>query len=177
MIMERTFVMLKPDTVKRCLAGEVIKRFERVGLDIAAMKMMKLTSKQVEDFYPKDEAWLRMLGKKVGEAFKFRGESWNVDELEQGRKVKSYLVDYLTSGPVIAMVIVGNDAILTVRKLLGPTDIAQAQAGTIRGDLSVDSVYLATKEKRANKTMVHASGDAGEAKREIAMWFKESEIF
>jgi nucleoside diphosphate kinase len=83
-IMERTFVMLKPDTVKRGLVGNVIGRFERVGLEIAAMKMIKLTSKQVEDFYPKDEAWLTMLGKKVVEAFKFRGENAGIDELEQG---------------------------------------------------------------------------------------------
>lgn len=171
--MERTFVMVKPDAVKRGIVGEFVSRFERVGLKITRMQMKWLTKEQAAALYPSDEAWLRMLTKKVKQSFSDAGEEFKADDLEHGKVVKGWLIDYVTSGPVVGMVLEGPSAVKFARKLVGPTDIAVAQPGTIRGDFSIDSLYITNIEKKANKTLIHASGEVSEVDKEIELFFGE----
>lgn len=174
--MERTLVFIKPDAVKRGLVGEIIKRFENAGLNIAAMKMLWLDKKMVDAFYPKEREWILMLGKKNTQAAALRGEKLGRSEWEHGKLVRKWLLDYISSGPIVAMILEGVDAVGVVRKLTGPTDIAQAMPGTIRGDYSTDTIFIAGKEKRANKTIIHASGNVQEAKKEINFFFSKKEL-
>ena len=169
--MEKNLLFIKPDAVKRGICGEIISRFERAGFKITAMRFLWLTKAQADRFYPNDKEWLIMLSKKTAEAFTRRGKKFNKVGLAYGRQVKRYLIDYITSGPVLAFVIEGNDAIAVSRKLLGSTDASASAPGTIRGDYCSDSMYAATMEKRANKTLVHAAGNAKEARNQIRLIF------
>jgi nucleoside-diphosphate kinase len=98
------------------------------------------------------------------------------DPVEVGRKIKENLVKYMTSGPIVVMVLKGNRAVEVVRKLVGPTAPHSAPPGTIRGDYSVDSPDLAAEEGRVVYNLVHASDSFAEAEREIKFWFREEEI-
>jgi len=179
--MERTFVMIKPEGVKRKLMGEIIKRIEQVNLKIVAMKMIQPTKDFVEKFYPSDEEWFRNIGERAKKAFlkqkldikKYYGTE---DVVEMGKVVKKWVVDYITSGPVVGMVIEGNEAISIMRKLCGKTYPDKALAGTIRGDFSSESVEYANAEGRAIYNIIHTSGNEKEAENEINLWFKEEEI-
>ncbi len=174
--MERTLIILKPDAVRRGLIGEIVKRFERAGLNIVAAKMMWLDKKKSDAFYPKEKEWILMLGKKNTEAAKLRGEKLGRSEWEHGKLVRKWLMDYVSSGPVVPMVIEGLDAIAGVRKLIGNTDCSQAATGTIRGDFSTDSILMAGREKRVIYNLIHASGNKDEAKKEIKFFFADKEL-
>ena len=158
--MERNLIFIKPDAVKRGICGEIIERFERAGLKVTAMRMLWLTKQQADRFYPNDKEWLMMLSTKVQEAFARKGKKFNRPALVYGKQVKGYLIDYVTSGPVLAFVLEGNEAISISRKLVGATDASASPAGTIRGDYGSDSLYTANIEKRANRTLIHAAGNA-----------------
>src|SRR5258708_3386371 len=93
--------------------------------------------------------------------------------LEQGRMIVKGLQSYITSGPVVAMILEGEDAIANVRRITGYTDPTKADKGTIRGDLGVDSILVANGEKRPVENLIHASGNPEEAQKEIALWFEE----
>jgi len=178
---ERTFVMIKPDAVKRGLIGEIIQRFEKAGLKIIAMKMVLAEKKQVEDFYPKSKEWFETVGTKTTKAYQDLGlsiqETFGTADLEKiGRKIKEWLIDFITSGPVVAMVIEGNHAISKVRTIVGYTDPLNAAPGTIRGDLTSDSIALGNVMARAAVNLIHASSSKEDADHEIKVWFKESEI-
>lgn len=179
---ERTYCMIKPDGVMRGLAGDIIHRFEKVGLKIVAMKMMVPTEAQVKAHYPmSDEAWVHRLGEKSVSGFDNLDvtplEVFGTDDRDMlGREVVEGLVHYMTSGPVIAMVIEGIQAIDMVRKLCGSTLPFKADVGTIRGDYSVDSPSVANAEKRSIHNLVHASENSQEAEAEIALWFKGERI-
>lgn len=136
---ERTYAMLKPGVLQRRIVGEVLTRFERKGLRIVGLKLMKISDELVAKHYAEH----------VGKAFYEK------------------LVEYTVSGPVIAMVIEGEDAIATVRRLVGPTDAAAALPGTIRGDFAY----------RTRLNIVHASDSSASAEREIGLFFKAEEIF
>ncbi len=138
MAVERTYAMLKPGVLQRRIAGEVLTRFERKGLKIVGLKLMKLDGELVAKHYAEH----------VGKAFYEK------------------LVAYTVSGPVIALVIEGEEAIATVRRLVGPTDAAAALPGTIRGDFAYQT--------RLN--IVHASDSAASAAREIGLFFSPAEI-
>ncbi len=169
--MEKTLIFIKPDAVKRGLCGEIILRFERAGLKLTEMRFLMLTKRQADSLYPDDKEWLLMLSKKVEEAFARKGKRFGMPGLAYGRRVKGYLVDYVTSGPVLAFVAEGNEAISVSRKLVGSTDASVAAPGTIRGDYGNDSLYAANMEKRANMTLVHAAGTPKEARDQIKMIF------
>lgn len=180
--MERTFVMIKPDGVLRGLIGEIVGRFERRGLKLVAMKMIKPTMEHVNDHYPKDEAWIKRLGQKGFKTFAEHGISakdkmGTEDELEAGRMVREWLMDYIMDAPVLAMVIEGYHAVEVVRKIVGPTIPSKAELGTIRGDFSIDSPVAANLNKRAMKNLIHASETPEEAEHEIDHWFSEAEIY
>lgn len=174
--MERTFVMLKPDCVERGLCGEVISRFERAGLKIVKMKMVVPEKALVNRHYPSDGKWLSNVGNKTLEGFRTYGlnpkkELGTDDALAIGKTVKGWLVDFICSGPVVAIVLEGNHAVDAVRKIVGATLPLSAVPGTIRGDYSIDSPEASNREKRPVKNLVHASGTVDEANFEIGLWF------
>lgn len=178
---ERTLVLIKPDGVIRGLVGEVILRFEKRGLKIIALKMVWPTSEHVDKHYPSHDEWFSSVGSRTSEFFKNK----NIDVKEHfgtenpaeiGKQVKNWLLDYMTVGPVVAMVVEGMHAITTVRKLVGHTYPIEALPGTIRGDFSVDTPLAANVEKRVVKNIVHASGNEAEASHEIEHWFSPEEI-
>ena len=173
---EQTYVMLKPDAVQKGLVGEIIKRFEQRDLKIVALEMFQPTKAQIDDHYPKDEAWIRRVGQKTLSTYEKYGinakdELGTDNDLEIGREVRTWLVDYMVSAPLVRMVVQGIHAIDAVRKIAGPTLPFMAPVGTIRGDYSIDSPLLANKEKRAVMNLIHASETPEEAKHEIEHWF------
>jgi nucleoside-diphosphate kinase len=179
--MERTVLLVKPDGVKRGLIGEVIKRIEQRGLKVIAMKMIQATEEHAKGHYPGTDKWLRGMGEKTLENYAKYGkdpikESGTADPLELGKIIYGWNTEFLTSGPVVAVMISGVHAIDMVRKIVGNTLPSKADMGTIRGDYSVDSPTLANIEKRAIHNVVHASGDPDEAAHEIEHWFSPEEI-
>ncbi len=144
---ERTFVAVKPDGVQRGLIGEVISRFEKVGLKLVAMKMLVPTAPHIEKHYEK------------------------IDD-----KIRQHLVTFMTSGPVVAMVWEGAHAVPVVRKLIGKTEPLSSDVGTIRGDYVLDSYAMSDADGRAIRNIAHASGNIEEANMEIDHWFKPEEI-
>ncbi len=179
---EKTLVIVKPDGVARGLIGDVIKRFERTGLKIVAAKMMQVTQEHAEKHYPRDrvELW-RGIGHKTLDNYKEMGvdakELLGTDDPEKiGEMVREWLHVYLTEGPVFAMIIEGPHAVEIVRQIAGNTLPLKSAPGTIRGDYSFDSAFLANTAKRAMKNIVHASGTPEEAEYEVPLWFGEDEI-
>jgi len=178
---ERTFMLVKPDGVKRGLVGECIRRIEQRGLKIIALKMVRPSEEHARAHYPGTEEWLKGMGNKTLETYAKYGkdvlkEIGTDDSLEIGRIIYGWNTDFLVSGPVVTMVISGIHAIDMVRKIVGKTIPAFAEMGTIRGDFSVDSPVLANEGKRAIHNVVHASGDLKEAEHEIEHWFSPEEI-
>lgn len=173
---ERTLVLIKPDAVQRSLIGEVIQRLERVGLKFLALKMVIPTVEQAENFYPSSQEWLEAVGNKTIKGYAAKGAKLDRTPLEQGKFVKKILVDFITSGPIVAMVLQGNEAVGVVRKLVGSTEPLTSDVGTIRGDFTIDSYTSADNDKRCIRNLVHASESPQEAEREIKSWFTEDEI-
>ena len=176
--MQRTLVLIKPEAVNRGLIGNIISKFELMGLKLEKMKMLVASREILSKHYPAEEEWFRGAGSKTVNAYKkydldLIGELGTDDSLEVGKIVKDWLVDYMTSGPMVAIVLSGNHAIEIVRKAVGNTVPLFAEPGTVRGDFSVDSPDLSNKEKRPVYNLIHASGDFEEAEREIKLWFGE----
>ncbi|MCM8808014.1 MAG: nucleoside-diphosphate kinase [Candidatus Omnitrophica bacterium] len=179
--LERTFVMIKPDGVKRGLIGEIIQRFEKCGLKIVGMKMVMASKEQVEDFYPKTKEWFISIGEKTTKAYNEANlsieETFGTKDLEKiGKIIKSWLINFITSGPIVVMVIEGNHAVEKVRNIVGYTDPLKAMPGTIRGDLTSDSIALGNIMARAVVNLIHASSSQKEAEHEISVFFKKSEL-
>lgn len=174
---EKTLVIIKPDGVQRSLIGEVISRYERVGLKLVAMKMMHATEDLVRNHYTLDPMWLQSVGDKSIKAYEDKGiEPPSRDPLAIAESVLSRLTRYMASGPVIAMVWEGAHAVKIVRKIVGGTEPLTSDVGTIRGDYVLDSYQLAAHDDRCVRNLVHASGSVKEAEDEINHWFKESEL-
>ena len=138
MAVERTFVMIKPDAVKRGLVGEIIARFERKGLKIKALKMKWLTREEAEKLY----------------------------EVHRGKPFFEELVEFITSGPVVAMILEGDSAVEVVRLMIGPTDGRKAPPGTIRGDFALD----------IGANVIHASDSRESFEHEYKVFFSDNEI-
>jgi nucleoside-diphosphate kinase len=176
-VVERTLILVKPDVIQRQIFGEVLSRFERKGFKIIGMKMLNATKEQMADHYIDQEAYLIETGEKAKGGAVARGEdvsNWN--SLERGKIIRKNNILYLTCGPIIAMVLEGHGVISGVRKILGSTSPAAGDVGTIRDDYSFDTFALADYVSRATRTMLHASDSVENAKREIKIWFKESEL-
>lgn len=178
---ERTLLLVKPDGVKRGLVGDILSRIEQRGLKIIALKLITATPEHVKSHYPGTDEWLKGMGEKTLENYRQYGkdpvkEVGTGDPLEIGKMIYKWLEDFMTSGPMAAMVISGLHAADMVRKICGHTLPSKADMGTIRGDYSVDSPTLANLEKRAIRNIVHASGTQEEAVHEIAHWFAPEEI-
>lgn len=181
---EKTLVLIKPDGVKRHLIGETTKRFEARGLKIVALQMVWPTKEQMDAHYPKDKDWITGLGNNTIKSYKEFEipstllEDYNTENpYEIGLKVREWLIEFMTSGPIVKMVIEGLHAIKMVRKIIGQTVPAFAEPGTIRGDFSIDSPDLANMKKRAVKNLIHASGNKQEAEHEISHWFSPKDLY
>ena len=173
---EKTFVLIKPDGVQKGLIGEIIKRFEQRDLKIVALEMFLPTAEQIDKHYPKDKAWIKRLGEKSLDTYEKYGIDpkpllGTTDQLEIGEMVRSWVIDYMSSAPLVRIVVQGLHAVDMVRKIAGLTLPYQADMGTIRGDFSNDSPALANSEKRAVMNLIHASETPEEAKHEITHWF------
>lgn len=136
--MERTYIMIKPDGVQRNLVGEIISRIEAKGYKIVAMKLLRLTKEMAEDHYREH----------VGKPF-YEG-----------------LIEYITSGPVVAMVLEGKNVVKGMRTLMGATNPLEAAPGTIRGDFGLD----------VGRNVIHGADSVESATREIAIYFKPEEL-
>lgn len=150
--MERTLVLLKPDAVDRGLVGEIVARFERVGLKIAGLKMVWPEKEHAAKHYTEDLAQRR------------------------GQHVRDLMIDMLTSGPIVAMCLEGVEAVETVRKIVGATEPKAAAPGTIRGDYAHVSFKHADSKNIGINNLVHASATPEEAAQEINVWFSEKEL-
>ncbi|MBU1091834.1 nucleoside-diphosphate kinase [Patescibacteria group bacterium] len=174
---ERSLVLIKPDGVQRALVGEIIKRYERSGLKLVAVKFLVPTEEMAERHYLIDDGWLEAVGSKTKASYEKKGEKYLFDDVVEGGKwVLGKLKKFLSSGPVVAMVWQGNEAVGIIRKITGGTEPLSSDVGTIRGDFTVDSYPLADSDSRAVRNLVHASGSPEEAEKEIKIWFDESEI-
>ena len=136
--MERTFVMIKPDGVQRGLVGEIVRRFEARGLKIVGMKMLQMSSNFAKKHY----------------------------EVHIGKPFFDGLIKYITSGPVVAMVLEGTEAVAAARATMGATNPTKAAPGTIRADLSLEM----------GRNLIHGSDGPETAQTEIALWFKPEEL-
>lgn len=175
---ERTLVIIKPDAIQRSLMGEIIGRYERIGLKLVALKMIIPTGKQIEQHYTLDPEWRRITGEKTIKGYLDKGlKPPTSNPLEVTRILLEKLKRYMTSGPVIAMVWQGAHAVKIVRKLTGGTEPLTSDVGTIRGDYVLDSYQMSDSDGRSIRNLVHASGSVKEAEDEIKHWFKKGEFF
>lgn len=180
--MEKTLVIFKPDSVARGLVGQIISRFERVGLKIVGTKMMMVDRTLADKHYPASRTeFIDGMGGKTLENYKDLGidpekEFGSADAHEIGLKIREWLVDMITAGPVIVMVLEGPHAVELVRKMVGHTLPLMSAPGTIRGDYSYDSSYLANTGRRPIKNLLHASGNTEEASFEVDLWFNADEL-
>ena len=174
---ERTLVIVKPDGIQRGLIGEVIKRYEQVGLKLVGAKMMVPTADLIEQHYTLDPEWRVKTGMKTIENYEKRGvPPPSKDPLVITAAILKNLVRYMTKGPVFAMVWEGAHAVEIVRKITGSTEPLTSDVGTIRGDYVLDSIRLSNHDGRAVRNVIHASGTVKEADDEIAHWFKKGEL-
>jgi nucleoside-diphosphate kinase len=149
--MERTLILVKPDGVQRALVGRILQRFEDAGLKIVGMKMVWIDKDFAKKHY------------------------FDLEE-RRGEKVFVTTTDAMIEGPVVAAVLEGIEAAVNVRRIVGSTEPKSAAPGTIRGDFAHHSFAYADAKDRAIRNVIHASGDADEAKQEIALWFTDGEL-
>ncbi len=152
---QKTLILFKPDTLQRGLVGEILTRFERVGLKIVATKMLA-----------PDKAHYFKHYEEIGKMVTRRGEH-----------TFDITLDMMVQGPVIAMVLEGVEAVALVRKMVGPTEPKSAAPGTIRGDYSHMSFGYADLKDKGISNLIHASGDEAEAVEEIKHWFSDAELY
>lgn len=154
-LIQRTLILFKPDAVQRGIVGEILTRFERVGLKIIGTKMIFPSKEHYHKHY-------EGIGKMV---------------TRRGEKAFDMALEFMTQGPVIAMVFEGVEAVELVRKLVGGTEPKTALPGTIRGDYSHMSFGYADEHNVGIPNLIHASGSIEEAKQEILHWFSDFEIY
>lgn len=174
---EQSLVLVKPDGVQRGLIGESIRRYEQCGLKLVALKIIIPTKEQALTHYSVDPEWAVKTGTKSIESWKAKGLTPPTeDPVKLAEAVRKQLVSFLSSGPVVAMVWQGMNAIGVIRKITGGTEPLTSVPGTIRGDYTIDSYSAADGDKRAVRNIIHASGSVEEAKAEMSIWFKPEEI-
>lgn len=179
---EQTLILAKPDALQRGLVGEIIKRFENRGLKLVGIKMMKASVAHTKKHYLPTKEQLEGMGNKTLATLTSSGqdpkkEMGTDNPLEIGKVINGWNFEFLSSGPLVAMVFEGPHAAEMGRKIVGNTLPFKAEIGTLRGDFSIDSPILGNFNKRPVRNIVHASGDKAEAKREIKHWFSKKELF
>ena len=150
--MERTLILLKPDALERGIIGEIVSRFERVGAKLVGLKLL-VSAKDTAGLHYTDD-----LAKRRGE------------------KVRELMIEMITSGPIVAMVLEGIEIVEIARKMVGVTEPKAATPGTIRGDYSHVSFKHADEKGIGVFNLIHASGSSEEAGPEISVWFKPEEL-
>ncbi len=174
---ERTLIIIKPDGVQRTLVGEIIRRYERIGLKIVAMKMLVSKPEHIEKHYTLDPEWRRITGEKTIASYRAKGQKPPTeDPLEVTDRLLKNLKKYISSGPVIAIVWQGAHAVALGRKIAGGTEPLTSDVGTIRGDYVLDSYQMSDTDDRSIRNLIHASGSVKEAEMEIKHWFKDEEL-
>ncbi len=151
-MIERTLILIKPDGVQRGLVGRILQRFEDAGIKIVGMKMKWADREFALKHYTDDIS-------------KRRGEH-----------VRMALIEYITQGPVVAVVLEGVSVTEVVRKIAGDTESKSALPGTIRGDFTHQSYAYSDTKKQSLKNVIHSSGNAKEAEYEIKLWFRDDEL-
>lgn len=174
---ERSLVLVKPDGVQRSLVGEIISRYEKIGLKLVGVKMVVPTAEHIEQHYTLDPEWRRVTGEKTIKGYMDKGLTPpSTDPLAITAKILQNLKKYMVAGPVIAMVWEGAHAVKIIRKVTGGTEPLTSDVGTIRGDYMLDSYQMADTDGRAVRNLIHASGSVKEAEMEIAHWFGKNEL-
>lgn len=174
---ERTLVLIKPDGIQRSLVGEIIGRYERIGLKLIGLKMVVAKPEFVEQHYTLDPTWRQKTGEKTIKSYREKGlNPPSENPLEISGKLLENLKKYLAAGPILAMVWQGAHAVQIVRKVTGGTEPLSSDVGTIRGDFVLDSYQMADNDMRAVRNLIHASGSVAEAEAEIKHWFSEKEL-
>ena len=170
-------MIIKPDGLQRSLVGEIIKRYERIGLKLIGLKMMVPSAEMIEKHYTLDPEWVRITGEKTIKGYKDKGMKPPIeDPLQVTKLLLERLKKYMASGPVIAMVWQGAHAVQIVRKITGKTEPLMSDVGTIRGDFVLDSYEMSDIDERCIRNLIHSSGSVKEAEDEIKHWFREEEI-
>lgn len=181
--LERTLVLIKPDGVKNQLIGRVVRRFETSDFTLVGMKLVRVTKQRAELHLSRSTERLIEAGRRAlqwcDEQSLFPMEIYGTVVPERvGQKIREWRINYLLSGPVVAMVLEGDDVVAAVKKMVGHCFPDQAMRGTIRGDYGHgrDSIVRSTGERRAVQNVVHASSSPAESKREIPVWFSPGEL-
>jgi nucleoside-diphosphate kinase len=154
MMIEQTLIIIKPDGMARGLATTILSRFEKVGLKLEGIKILKATIEQAKQHYLYEDIATR-----------------------HNETVWKLLIEYITEAPILVAVFSGDFSIEIARKIVGPTEPRQAPPGTIRGDYCHHSYALGDKAGKAVRNIIHASADSNDAKREIGVWFSSDELF
>lgn len=176
--MEQSLVLVKPDGIVRGHVGDIISRFEKVGLKIVGMKMVWPERDQVDRHYALTEEWMKAVYDKARKKFDAMGEKLAYPDYKSyGQSIKDGLMEFLLSGPVVAVVLEGQEAVSLIRKIVGATEPMGSAPGTIRGDFSLDSYALSNSQNRPLRNLIHASGTVEEGKNEVAIWFTKEEMF
>jgi nucleoside-diphosphate kinase len=175
---ERTFVILKPDTIQRSLVGDVLRRFENMGLKMVGMKMIQAPEDMIWKHYNKDDVWFLKKGTNTIENRKKLGMPIEKEAIEYGKDIIRGAVKYIQASPVIALVLEGNQAVAIVKKLVGGTEPTTSDVGTIRGDYALDSYAMSDfDDSRCVRNLVHCTDNVAESDFEINLWFKKEELF
>lgn len=177
-VIEKTLVLIKPDGVARNLVGNIISRFENIGLKIIGMKMVWADEALAKKHYLLDEQWAKNVFEKTKLTKQQNNEPFPYkDHMQYGTMIQSWNSNFLQEGPVVAIILEGPHAIELVRKIVGSTEPRQATPGTIRGDYaSIESYTLANTKSRVLRNLIHASDSVETANREISIWFDKKEI-
>ncbi len=173
---ERTLVLLKPDAVSRHIVGEIMQRFERKNMKIVGLKMVWPTEDQAGSHYADDDAWYEDTGGKTLSNYKKQGHDIDMTAREMGVKIRNTLMESLTAGPVVAIVLEGAHVIELTRAMRGSTSPRDAIPGTIGFDYTLDSYELSDSGGWSIRNIIHCSDSVDNAEREMAIWFNDGEI-
>lgn len=171
---ERTLVLLKPDTVQRAIAGEIITRFEKAGFKILGLKLVKATPDLAKKHY--SDALIPIVGEKTKKDWDANGVKYTENVNQIGTMIVEQIRRMISNHPVIAICLEGIQTVKNVRKIVGPTGCQDALPGTIRGDFGHVSPGYASLKRKGLANLIHASGTPEEAEYEIGIWFKPEEL-
>ena len=178
MTKERTLIVIKPDGMSH--ADAIIRYYEKAGLKLVTKRTMRVTPDFAGQHYAATDEQVVGMGSKTIAASRESGMYAHMEKLfgtddpkKIGMKLREWLIIFITSKPVLAMIFEGSDAVAAARKVTGFTDPARAEKGSVRGDLGTDAIVTANNEGRPVMNLVHASGNVEEAHREIALWFPD----
>ena len=175
-----TLLIIKPETIKRRLVGKIFQTFEDAGFEIVALKMEQPSESLLKRHYPGSKKWRISVGNKVISTFNSQYDVQDVigttDAFKIGSNILQWSIHELTNGPVIIIVLRGVAAVNKVKKLVGETEPAKAEVGTLRSSFSQDTIINSYTNNRPIYNVVHRSSSVKEARHEISVWFKPSEL-